>query len=217
MKLYLSIAAGAVIVVLAVVLFMTKRSDTAQLASATDTIVDFSNRLDTAHAQIANRDESLVTLSNSLAECQSASLTFSNQLTEAQATNALQADQITGLNGQVTAAAAENQALNGRITDLTNQVVALNGRLAVTETNLAQTRLDLAQAQKDYALLGNRLRRDVAERVVVERRFNNLGEVQAQEEKLKKAGAPWVTSGSIYAGLDVEVQSNGVVHVLAPN
>jgi chromosome segregation ATPase len=214
MKLFLSIAAVVVIFGLAVTLAMTKRNDTAQLDTATGTIADFSNRLDSAQIRIAEREGSILalsnTLSNTLTECAATSLTLSNQLTEAESTNALQAEQITSLNRQLAAAASEKQALNQNLLDLTNQMAALTQRITLTETNLAQ-------AGKDYAELEYRFLEDVAARTIVERRFNNLAEVQTQERKLQKIGAPWVTPESIYAGLNVEVKSNGVVHVLAPD
>jgi hypothetical protein len=74
--------------------------------------------------------------------------------------------------------------------------------------------LDLAN--KNYALLENRLRRDVAARVVVERKFNNPSELRAQLEYLKQHPAEEVSADSIYAGLDVEVVSNAF-HVISPN
>jgi len=60
------------------------------------------------------------------------------------------------------------------------------------------------------------LRRDVAERAVVERKFYNLSELRAQMEKLKDYPGGEVSAESIYAGLDVEVTSNAV-HIIAPN
>ena len=56
----------------------------------------------------------------------------------------------------------------------------------------------------------------MAERVVVERKFNNPSELQAQMQYLKKHPAGVISADSIYAGLDVEVKSNAV-HVISPN
>ena len=213
MKPYLSKALVGVSILLAVGLAATKWSDNAQLDTAAGTITDFSNRLDTAQAQIAVRDGSLLILSNSLAECTSASLALSNRLTEAQSTVALQTGQITSLNQQVAAAATENQTLSQQVMDLTNQmtsqITALTSQIALTETNLAQ-------ANKDHVLLENRFRIDVAERVVVERKFNNPSELRAQMQYLKENPAEVVSAASIYAGLDVEVKSN-TFHVISPN
>ena len=56
----------------------------------------------------------------------------------------------------------------------------------------------------------------MAERVVVERKFNNLSELKAQMEKLKNNPAAEISAGSIFAGLDVEVKSNAF-HVISPD
>jgi len=56
----------------------------------------------------------------------------------------------------------------------------------------------------------------VAERVVVERKFYNLSELQAQVQNLKENPFYAISPESIYAGLDVEVKSN-TLHVISPN
>ena len=100
---------------------------------------------------------------------------------------------------------------------LTNQFAGFTNQIALIEASLAQTNKDLVQACKDYALLENRFRIDVAERTVVERKFNNPPELQAQLKKLKRNPAGVVSAESIYAGLNVEVKSNGWCHVITPN
>jgi septal ring factor EnvC (AmiA/AmiB activator) len=105
---------------------------------------------------------------------------------------------------------SENQTLGRRVMDLTNQMASLTGQITLTGASLDQ-------ANTNYALLENRLRRDVAERIVVERKFNNLLELQAQMQKLKKNPADVISSESIYAGLGVEVKSNGTIHVISPD
>ncbi len=217
MKLILSIAAGVVIVALGVILTITMKNDAAALDTANGTITDFSNRLDSAQIRIAERENSILTLSNSLADVTAATLTLSNALTTAQSTNAAQADLIADLNKQLADAAAEKQTLDKNITDLTKQMAQIIQQRDLSQTNLANANAQLVQAGKDYALLEHRFREDVAARVIVERRFNNYLEVQAQEKKLYKNNQPWITAQSIYAGLNVEVNSNGTVRVLSPD
>ena len=196
---------------------LTKHSDNAQIATDAGVIGDFSNRLDLAQAQITVHEGMILTLSNSLAECTASSLAFSNQLVVALATNVLQADQITGLGQQLATVGTEKQNLAAQITGLTNQMAALQGKLDATQAGLDRTSRTLAQANQDYALLDNRFRRDVAERVVVERKFNNPIELKAQLQLLKTNPAVEVSAERIYAGLDVEVKSNGLAHVISPN
>jgi len=212
MKHYLPVALVLACTVSVISLVMMKRGDNAQHENDAGTTADFSNRLDSAQIQIAFCKGMMLTLSNRLDVYQSASLTLSNLLTEAESTIAFDAEQITNLNRRVAEAQSQNQilqTLGQRVMDLTNQVAGLTSQIALTGTNLAQ-------ANKDYALLENRLRRDVAERLVVERKFYNLSELQAQMERLKTCPGGEVSAESIYAGLDVEVKSNAV-HVIAPN
>ncbi len=213
MKQYLPVALVLACTVLVIALVMVKRGDNAQHENDAGVIADFSNRLDVAQLQIVLGNRTTLTLSNRLDVYQSASLTLSNLLTEAESAIARDTEQITNLTRQVAEVESENQtrqaALDQRVMALTNQVAGLTSQIAWTRTNLAQ-------ANRDCALLENRLRRDVAERLVVERKFYNPPELQAQMEKLKDYPGGAVSAGSIYAGLDLEVTSNAV-HVIAPN
>jgi chromosome segregation ATPase len=206
---YLSAAFALAGIALVICLIVVKRGDSAQHESDAGAITDFSNRLDSAQTQIAFFTGTTLTLSNSLDESRSATLTFSNQLMEARSDIALATEQISNLTRRVAEVESENQALDRRVTDLTNQLAGLTVQIALTGSQLHQ-------ANQDYALLENRLRRDVAERIVVERKFNNPSDLQAQMQYLKKHPAEVISADSIYAGLDVEVKSNAF-HVISPN
>jgi chromosome segregation ATPase len=217
MKQYLAIVFGIACVVLAIALYMTKQGDATQHETDAGAITDFSNRLDTAQLDLATCRGSLILSSNSLGESQSAVLTFSNRLAEVETSIALDLEQITNLNQHVAALQAENQTLAKHDADLTNQLASLTGKMATAQTNLVQTNQDLVQARKDYALLENRLRRDVAERIVMERKFNNPVALQNQLQNLKENPVETISLDRIYTGLDVEVKSNGSFHVLKPD
>jgi len=210
MKQYLSTVLALVCTVLVISLIVMKRSDNAQHENDAGAIAGFSNQLTSAQVQIASCNGTILTLSNRLDESLSASLTFSNHLIEAESAIFLDTEQITNLNQHVAEMESENQTLGRRVMDLTNQIASLMGQITLT-------RASLDQANTNYALLENRLRRDVAERIVVERKFNNLLELQAQMQKLKKNPAEAISSDSIYAGLGVEVKSNGTLHVISPD
>ena len=217
MKTNLTIILVIVSVVLAGALFLTRHSDNVQMASDAASIVDYSNRLDTAVMQISERNGTLVILSNTLTQTMQASQTLSNQLTAVRVTLAQNTEQIGKLNQQVTATTAENQSLNQQVMTLSNQMTGLSGQIDQTRANLTRTNQDLVQLHQDYMLLDNRFRRDVAERVVVERKFNTYSEVEAQLKRLWSHSDPLATPESIYKGLDVEVKANGEAHVIAPN
>lgn len=212
MKSYFTTLLTLVCAVLVAALFVIQSGDHAQHEQDAGAINNFSNRLDSAQVQLTACHGVMLTLSNRLDELdksRSVAVTFSNHLAEAQSTLALDAEQITNLTRQVATVKSENQTLSRRVRDLTNQLAGLTKRVTLTGTRLNQ-------ANKDYALLENRLRRDVAKRVVVERKFNNLLALQAQMQHLQKHPVRRVSADDIYAGLGVEVTSN-TFHVIAPD
>lgn len=190
-------------------LYFVKQSGTAQHETDVTSFNDVSNTLVSAQAQIVSCNGTIITLSNRLDECQTASLTLSNNLIAAQSATALASDQVTKLTRQIAQLESDNQACGQQTMDLTNQIIALNQKVAVTETNLADE-------HKDHLLLEERLRRDVAERLVIQRKFYNFDALQMQMDKLKGYPGLDITADKIYAGLDVEVRSNGTIHVLSP-
>ncbi|HEX5399622.1 MAG TPA: hypothetical protein VFY06_11305 [Verrucomicrobiae bacterium] len=213
MKHYLPTALALACVVLITALFMTKRGGDEQHGKDAAAIADFSNQLWSAQTQIAINNGKIVTLSNNFHEAESAVSTFSNQLTEAQSSTALATEQITNLNQRVVDLESENEALSRNLArsvmDLTNQVTVLTNQLVAV-------RAELDRAGKNYELLENRLRRDVAGRLVMERQFNNLSALKAQIQNLERNPVAEISADSIYAGLDVEVKSNSF-YVIAPN
>lgn len=217
MKQFLPTVLALVCVVLVIALIVIKNSDNTQHENDAASITDFSNQVISAQSQITTRDATILTFSNSLDECRSASFTFSNHLTEAESTIARYSEQITNLSRQLAETESENQTLGAHVMDLTNQMAGLTKRITLAEASLNKTNKDLVQAYKDYALLENRFRIDVAERVVVERKFNNISEVKFQLQQLRENPPKEISAESIYAGLDVEVKSNGACHVIAPH
>jgi chromosome segregation ATPase len=212
MKHLLSAILGLACVALAVSLIVSKRNDNAQHEKDAEAITIGSNQLISAHMEIAACQGTIVNFSNRLEACRSASLTFSNQLVEAKSDLATATEQITNLktdlNQQITQSESEKQTSSQRIAALTKQIAGLTNQIA-------STRAGLDQADKNYALLENRFRRDVAERVVVERKFNNLSALKAQMEWLQWDPAKEISADRIYEGLNVVVKSN-LCYVIAP-
>jgi chromosome segregation ATPase len=215
MKTYSSIILILVCAVLVIALIVIKHGDDTQHQTDAGSIADFSNQLAAAQFDLTLGQGAMINLSNNLDQCQSESVALSNQLTAAQSNLALDAEQITNLttnldqqSAQLSAAQAGNQALTGRITDLTNAMAGMAQQLVLTNSSLVEV-------DKNYSLLENRLRRDVAARLVAERKFDNPPELQAQLKYLKQHPGAVVTADHIYADLDVEVKSNQF-HVISP-
>jgi chromosome segregation ATPase len=217
MKSILLVILGIVSLGLAVTLFLTKQGDNAQRTTDGAAILDLSNELSTAQAQYAANSDTIITLSNSLAQAQSGSLAISNQLADAQSAVGRDADQIVSLKTQVAEIETTNRAVNQQATALAGQVTGLTQQLSLTQTNLASVNEALAQANDQYSLLENRFRINVAERAVMQRKFYNPNELQKQLDSLKHFPSVEVSDDMIYAGLDVEVRSNGTFHVIKPN
>ena len=210
---------GLVCFTLTVSLVVSKRNDNAQHESDAEAITSTSNQLSSAsnllssaQTEVAACTGKMITLSNRLETCQSTSLTFSNELTEAKSAHATTKEdlnrQITDLNRRITQSEPEKQASSQHIADMANQIAELTNQIASARTSLLQ-------ANKDYALLENRFRRDVAERVIAERKLNNRTELMAQMEYLRRYPAKEVSEDRIREGLNMIVRSN-VCYVIAP-
>lgn len=210
----MSIVLALVCLGLAIVLVTTKRSQATQHQNDADAITDYSNKWTAAQTEINTRQDTILTLSNSLDETVSNSLAVSNRMSAALSTMASEKEQqSTNLNRRVAEAESENQTLVQRVNELTNQ---LAGFSQVIVSNRASMNTASNDFFKNYTLLENRLRRDVAERVLVERQFNNPTELRTQLDKLKGSAPRSVTPQNIYQGLDIEVESNGTFHVVSP-
>jgi len=213
MKHLSAVILGLVCLGLVVSLFVSKRNDNAQHEKDDEAIIGASNLLSSAQAEVAACKGKMNTLSNRLETCQSASLTFSNELIEAKSAYATAKEelnrQISDLNGRITQSESEKQASSQHIADMANQIAELTNQIASAQASLLQ-------ANKDYALLENRFRRDVAERVIAERKFNNRTELKARLEYLQWNPASEISEDRIREGLNVVVGRSNLCYVIAP-
>jgi chromosome segregation ATPase len=212
MKHLLSVLLGLVCLGLAIALFSSKRDNEAQQERYTETITTASNLLVSAEKEVAAFKGKVITISNQLETSQSAALTFSNEVIEGKSALVIAKEaserQIVELKVQSTQLETEKQASNQHIAELTTHISDLTNQIASAQAGLVQ-------ANKDYALLENRFRRDVAERVIVERRFNNRRELKAQLENLQYDPAKEISEDRIREGLDVVVGKSNLCYVIA--
>jgi hypothetical protein len=204
------------VVILGVALYFIKAGDNTQITNLNASLADCSNRLDIVNAKVTVRDTQLYTLSNNLVTASAAVSDISNQLTQAQGALDEQKGQVTKLNSQLTDANAQNDALNHSLMDATNQYNTLSTLQQATKSDLETTNAVLVQLQGDYGVLGQRLKEDVAQRLVLERRWRNPQMLSEQVDFMKNSPEEVITPERIYAGLNVLVSSNGSVRVLAP-
>src|ERR1035437_2189200 len=184
----LAVACG----VLAIALFATKNAADERLKKDNDAILDFSNQLVAATANLDELRQVNLMLTNDLAGSRQdlagsrqEALTFSNQFTEtsgmlASAQTSLQnaQDQIASLNGRIAGLETRNQVLDHRAAALTNAIASLNAQIAYTEQQLASS-------ETNNTFLEKELQRQTAAKAELESKFNNLSTVRAQVKKLK--------------------------------
>jgi predicted nucleic acid-binding Zn-ribbon protein len=227
---------------LAIALFMTKNAEEERFKKDADAILDFSNQLVAASANLDELRQVNLMLTNDLAGSRQETLAFSNQFTEASteltATKvSLQTaqDQIAGLNGRIAGLESRNRVLDQRAAALTNAIASLNAQIAETEQRLSST-------ETNNAFLEKELQRQIAAKNELESKFDNLTTVRAQVKKLKndlvvarrlqwmhngaETGSPQkgaqllmqrtspVPTQPPHYDLNVEVSSDGSIHVV---
>jgi chromosome segregation ATPase len=147
------------------------------------------------------------------------------------------------LTSRITDLEAENQVLDDRANSLSNAITAL-------DSQIAETRQQLATAETNNTFLTFELQKQVEQKAELERKFNDLDEVRAQVKKLRDEAytarrQQWIDDGTSpnmqvkgaqllmqrppprpvpgtaaspppRYDLNVEVGSDGSVHVLPP-
>jgi len=227
---------------LLIALFAMKRTADDRLKKDAYAILDFSNQLVTARADLDELGQVNLKLTNDLAASHQEALTFSNQFNETagalvstKASLQSAQDQIAGLNHRIAGLASENQVLDHRAAALAGAIAGLNGQIADTQQQLADS-------QTNNVFLEKELQRQTAARAELESKFNNLTTVRAQVKKLKddlftarrlkwmrdgtdpgsqvkgaqqlmQRAAP-VPAGPPHYDLNVEVSSDGAIRVI---
>jgi septal ring factor EnvC (AmiA/AmiB activator) len=176
---------AAACVGLAVVLIVVKQSADTQRQQAVNAISEFSNQLDKATTSLNDLRQVNLTLNSDLATNRAATLELSNNLaltsnTLAGAETSLQTaqQQITNLNDRVTQLQARNQELDQQVGSLSNTIASLDTQITLTQMQLATTRTN-------NTFLESELKKQVAQREELERKFNDLKTVRTQVHKLK--------------------------------
>lgn len=166
-------------------LVVLKHQAEAQQARNVSTILDFSNQIAKASANIEDLSQANLKLSSDLATNRLVAQEFSNRLAETSGTlanteaslNQAQ-QQITNLNDHIVNLEAENETLDQRANALSNTIAGL-------DTQIAETRKKLATSETNNAFLDAQLKRQIAQRAGLERQFSDLKTVRAQLHKLQ--------------------------------
>lgn len=195
---------------LAVALIVARNAERASEITKTNTILDFSNQLTTARDQITSLSQVNLVLTNDLATSHKESEALSNQLSDVKLTAAQEQQQLVDLTNQLVELEQRNQELDQHAAELTNQLAQLNDQISATE-------LKLSQAQTNNVYLESELKKQVAERTVLEQKFNDLSQMRAQVRKLRDDALIATRLKWIKEGTDPSQQMRGAQALMQHN
>ncbi|MDE3067212.1 MAG: hypothetical protein KGJ60_06620 [Verrucomicrobiota bacterium] len=186
MKTQIAIVILAVACVGLFIVLLATNSRTTQAHKAdAERILDFSNQWANASDELDRLRQVNLILTNDLSAARKTLLEVSNQLAQTGDTlsNTVAAyqgaqEQITNLNGRISDLEARNQDLDERAAALSNTVAGLDAQIAETQRKLADS-------ETNNAFLAQELKRQLAEKAELQRKFDTLSVVRAQVKKLR--------------------------------
>jgi chromosome segregation ATPase len=179
MKTTLGIIILAVVCVgLVVALVAGKRHAETQQKKDAETILDFSNQLTTANVNLDELRQVNLMLTNDLDSSRRTLTTISNQYVATSASLSNTEAALKTAQDQIADLEAQNRVLDQQTADMTNTIANLSAQIT-------ETQMKLVASETNNAFLEGELKRQVAEKAELERRFNNLSEVRAQVRKLR--------------------------------
>jgi chromosome segregation ATPase len=154
-----------------------KQADTRQKTD-TYTILDFSNQLTTASASLDDLRQVNLMLTNDLDISRQGLMILSNQYIAASASLSDTKTALKTAQYQITSLEAQNQALDRRAAEMTNAIATLSAQITETQKKLVES-------ETNNTFLENELKRQVAKKAELERRFNDLSQVRTQVKRLR--------------------------------
>jgi chromosome segregation ATPase len=178
---------------LVIALILTRKQAADQRAGANDRISSYSNKWVNAGAELekarevnaqlesdrAQKNESLLNLSNNLAQTSDALQTTKSTLKTTQDALKSTQDQLAQRDARITELESQNQSLDQKAAELGESITNLT-------TQIADTQKKLAASEGDKAFLEKELQRLMNEKAELERQFNDLSVLRAQVAKLKE-------------------------------
>ncbi len=243
MKNLIGIVVLAVICVgLAVVLFTTKNRYQVQKEKDTDTIVSLSNYWERTQADLEEQKQVNQSLEADLARREEKLTVLTNELTSVSSTLAKTEVTLKAANADLARMESHIAGLEDQNAALDQQAITLNQAITNLTVEISDTQAKLASAEGDKAFLESELRRLMAEKAELEKKFNDLEILRAQVKQLKAElsiaqrlawirkgllgdtpkGATMLISkpGSPRGGeqydLNVEIKADGSVEVIKP-
>lgn len=163
---------------LVVALVMGQKSADRRQKKDTDTILEFSNELTTANANLDGLRQVNLVLTNDLGASRQTLMTFSNQYVATSASLSNSRAALKTAQDQIADLEAQNQTLDQQAAKMTNTIANLSGQIT-------ETQIKLVESETNNTFLERELKRQVAEKAELVQKFNNLSQVRAQVRKLR--------------------------------
>jgi chromosome segregation ATPase len=177
---------------LAIALFATKKQADDQHSTDVTSITQFSNQVVDVNEHLKDLGQVNLTLSNDLASSEqqltltvdqtvqlSNSLAAANATLEDTKTSLVSAEeQVTNLNNRIADLEAQNKLLD-------TQAETLSNSLALLTTQIEDTKNQLAVSETNASFLQDELQKQLAEKAVLEHKFNDLDQLRTQVRKIK--------------------------------
>jgi chromosome segregation ATPase len=142
------------------------------------TISDFSNQLATANINLDGLRQVNLILTNDLEAAQQTLTVLSNQYVATSASLSNTTAALKTAQDQIADLESQNQALDQQVANMTNTIANLS-------TQISETQMKLVESETNNVFLESELKRQVAQKAELERKFNNLSQVRAQVRKLR--------------------------------
>ena len=159
-------------------LIVEKNHADTQQKRDSDIILEFSNQLASANMNLDGLRQVNLILTNDLVAAQQTMTVLSNQYVATSVSLSNTTTALKTAQDQIADLESQNQALDQQVVNMTNTINNLSAQIAGTQ-------MKLVESETNNAFLESELKRQVAERAELERKFNNLSQVRAQVRKLR--------------------------------
>lgn len=247
MKTNIGIAILAILcAVLAVMLVVRGKQAQTQIQADADRIASLSNQLVKVNYDLDDQRQVNATLERALEEHKAEIAKLTNEVGKLTTDIAKANDELLTARAEIAKRDARIAELESQNQSLDQQAAELSAAITNLNAQIAETRQKLAAAEGDKAFLESELKRLLAEKAELERKFNDLEVLRAQLKKLKEELSiarrlEWIRKGlfadaerkggeKLVSGLrqapatkkephydlNVEIGSDGTVRVIKP-
>lgn len=223
---------------LVIALVVTQKHIDAERIKDADTILDFSNQVVDANADLNDLRQVNLMLTNDLNSSREQIMDLSNQVLNVSDSLSNSETQVKAAQDQIASLQAQNQLLDQQAADLTNTINDLNAKIMSAQAQLSES-------ETNNAFLSSQLTNELAANAELNRKFHDLYIVRQQARQLHNElvmarRLQWIREGTApgsspkgaqmlmarswptnqlapasHYNLNVEVDANGAVHFVS--